>query len=105
MSDRSLRFLDRKVTDMPVDWVSLAAVVMGTLIVLIPVAGITLRFALKPVTEAVLAFKASQGRERQIDILEKRVTYLEQQNENLESEMRRIGRVVEFHEKLEAPDE
>jgi len=37
----------------PVDWVALAGVIMGTLIILIPVAGLTARFALKPIVEAV----------------------------------------------------
>lgn len=90
---------------MPIDWVALAGVIMGTLIVLIPVAGITLRFAMKPISEAVLAFKASQGREEKVEILEKRVALLEQQNENLESELERVVEAVKFHERLEAPSE
>lgn len=90
---------------MPIDWVALAGVIMGTLIVLIPVAGITLRFAMKPISEAVLAFKASQGREEKVEILEKRVALLEQQNENLESELGRVVEAVKFHERLEAPRE
>lgn len=90
---------------MPVDWVSLAAVVMGTLIILVPVAGITIRFALKPITEAVLAFKSAQGEGQRLDLLEKRVGFLEHQNENLESEVTRLAEVVKFHDQLEAPTE
>ena len=90
---------------MPVDWVGLAGVVMGTLIVLIPVAGVTLRFALKPISEAVVAFRSSQGAAREMELLEKRVAYLEQQNSNLESQVERLAEVVEFHDRLEAPRE
>lgn len=85
---------------MPIDWVGLAGVIMGTLIVLIPVAGITLRFALKPITEAVIAFKASEGKDEQMRLLEKRIAYLEHQNDNIESELERIAEVAEFHRRL-----
>lgn len=88
---------------MPVDWVALTAVVMGTLTVLIPIAGLTLRFALKPVTEAMIAFKGSQGATQEVRLLEKRIAYLEQQNSHLESEMERLTEVVDFHDRLEAP--
>lgn len=87
---------------MPVDWVSLAGVVMGTLIVLVPVAGFTLRFALKPVTEAVAAFRSARGAEREFDLLEKRVAYLEQQNDHLEEQVERLAETVDFHRQLEA---
>ena len=90
---------------MPIDWVGLAAVIMGTLIVLVPVAGITIRFALKPITEAVIAFKSSQGEGERVDLLEKRIAFLEHQNENLEQEMERLSEVVSFHDRLEAPAE
>lgn len=90
---------------MPVDWVSLAAVIMGTLIVLVPVAGITLRFALKPVSEAVVAMRATRGTDRQIDLLEKRVAYLEQQNSHLEEQVEQLAEVVDFHRRLDAGPE
>lgn len=90
---------------MPIDWVALAGVIMGTLIVLIPIAGITIRFAMKPITEAVLAFRASQGRNEKVDLLEQRIALLEQQNESLESELERVVEAVRFHERLEAPKE
>lgn len=90
---------------MPVDWVALAAVIMGTLIFLIPIAGLTLRFALKPVTEAVIAFKSSQGMGQEIELLEKRVAFLEQQHGNLEEAVDRLAEAVEFHDRLAAPQE
>lgn len=90
---------------MPIDWVALVAVVMGTLTILIPIAGFTLRFALKPVTEAVIAFRSSQGVGQEIELLEKRVSFLEQQNANLEEQIDRLTSAVEFHDRLAAPEE
>lgn len=90
---------------MPVDWVALVAVIMGTLTILIPIAGLTLRFALKPVTEAVIAFRSSQGVGQEIELLEKRVAFLEQQNSNLEESIDRLVEAVEFHDRLAAPQE
>jgi hypothetical protein len=50
----------------PVDVTSVVAVFMGTLIVIIPIAGVAARFALKPIAEAVVKISASQSANEQL---------------------------------------
>lgn len=90
---------------MPVDWTSLAAVVMGTLIILIPVAGLTARFALKPIAETFARVQEARGSQEQIHMLEQRLQLLEQQQANVESTVERLQEVVEFHDRLEGGGE
>ncbi|MCK5411616.1 MAG: hypothetical protein KAJ67_05945 [Gemmatimonadetes bacterium] len=84
----------------PVDWVALAGVIMGTLIVLIPVAGLTARFALKPIVEAVARMRQTQGAAEHLALVEQRLALLEQQQANTESDVGRLLEVQEFQEKL-----
>jgi len=84
----------------PVDWVALAGVIMGTLIVLIPVAGLTARFALKPIVEAVARMRQTQGAADHLALLEQRVALLEQQHANTEEDVGRLLEVQDFQEKL-----
>ena len=84
----------------PVDWVALAGVIMGTLIVLIPVAGLTARFALKPIVEAVARMRQTTGAAEHLALLEQRVALMEQQQANTESDVGRLLEVQEFQEKL-----
>lgn len=90
---------------MPVDWTGLAAVVMGTLIILIPVAGLTARFALKPIAEAFARMQEARGSRDQLHMLEQRLQLLEQQQAGMESTVERLEEVVEFHDRLESPGE
>lgn len=89
---------------MPVDWVSLAAVIMGTLVILIPVAGLTARFALKPIAEAFARVQEARGSQEQLQVMEQRLHLLEQQHANMENAVERLEEVVEFHDRLEEPE-
>lgn len=82
------------------DVTGLVATIGGLLIILIPVAGLTARFALKPVVEAI--FKARHS-PRETAILEKRVALLEQQLRSLEGSMERLAEDSEFRRQLETP--
>ncbi len=84
----------------PVDWVALAGVIMGTLIILIPVAGLTARFALKPIVEAVARMRQTGGAAEHLALLERRMALMEQQQANTESDVGRLLEVQEFQEKL-----
>lgn len=85
---------------MPIDWVSLVAVVMGTSIVLIPVAGLTARFALKPMVEALARWKEAQAEGSNNRLLEQRVALLEAQLGQVEGSLNRVLEEQEFHRKL-----
>ena len=84
----------------PVDIVSLVAVMMGISIVLIPVIGLTARFALKPTVEALGKFFETRGSEEIVKILERRVALLEQQVEHLEGSHQRLEEVSTFNREL-----
>lgn len=87
---------------LPIDLTAIIAVIMGISIILIPVAGLTARFALKPVVEALgRSFEARDQRET-VKILERRVAYLEQQLENVENAVVHLEEITDFHERLDS---
>jgi hypothetical protein len=88
---------------MPVDVTGLVATIGGLLIVLIPVAGLTARFALKPIVEAIFNARENSAGAREAAILEKRVALLEQQLHSIEGSMERLAEDTEFRRQLEAP--
>lgn len=91
----------------PIDLTSLVATIMGISIVLIPVIGITARFALKPTVEALSKFLHTKELDENVNILERRMTLMEHQLESIESSVRRIAEVTEFHQALgkgDSPD-
>ena len=59
--------------------IPIAAILIGGLLLLIPVAGLTLRFALKPAMEAYAQMREAQGQDRTVQLLEQRVALLEEQ--------------------------
>lgn len=85
---------------MPIDVTEIVAVVLGLSVVLIPIAGLTARFALKPVVEAFGRLGEHRGLEETVAILERRLDLLEAQNESMDRSIRRIADAVEFDRKL-----
>lgn len=77
---------------LPIDLTAIVAVVMGMMVVLIPIAGLTARFALKPVVESLAKLFVSRTVEETVQITDRRVALLEQQVESLE------GLVARLHE-------
>lgn len=88
---------------MPVDWVGLAGVIMGTLIILVPVAGITARFALKPIVESLALARQTPQTDERLASLESRMTLLENQMDGTEAELRRLSDESEFRKELRGP--
>ena len=88
---------------MPVELTGLIGTIGGILIVLIPVAGLTARFALKPIVEAISKAREVPGASREAAILEQRVALLEQQLRNVETNVERLVEDSDFRRQLEAP--
>ena len=89
----------------PVDLVGLVAVFMGCLTVLIPIAGFTARFALKPVTEAIARMRESGNAGETVRMLERRIALLEQEQQallDLRKDVDRLNEAVEFRDRLES---
>jgi hypothetical protein len=85
----------------PIDLTSLVATIMGISIVLIPVIGITARFALKPTVEALSRFLHTKELDESVNILERRMSLVENQLESMDNSLRRIADVTEFHHALD----
>ena len=64
---------------LPVDMTQLVAVVLGCMIPLIFVLGITMRFAAKPLVEALGKLRENGAPARELDVLSRRVLELEQE--------------------------
>lgn len=88
---------------LPIDLTAVLGVVMGSLMVLIPVAGLTARFALKPVVEAMVRARNGQTTQEEVRLLQQQVSLLEQQVQTMETTVRRLGDEHEFRRQIEAP--
>lgn len=64
---------------LPVDVVQLVAVALGCMIPLIFVVGITMRFAAKPLVEALGKLRENGAPARELEVLSRRVLELEQE--------------------------
>ena len=87
---------------LPVDLVALVSSILGISIVLIPVMGVTARFALKPTVEALGRMFEHRGLEETVQILERRLALMEQQMESMETSVRRIADAQDFERALES---
>jgi len=85
------------------DFIGMIAVAGGILIVLIPIAGLTARFALKPLIESVTAaMRARQGGEVSAGV-ERRMALLEDEVAALRGELRKVSDGAAFDRSLAAP--
>jgi len=87
---------------LPIDLTALVAVIMGVSIVLVPVIGLTARFALKPTVEALGRFFEHKGLDESVHIMERRLALMEQQIETMEGTVKRLAEVTEFHRQLDS---
>ncbi len=85
---------------LPIDFVALISVIMGISIVLIPVAGLTARYALKPIVDALGRYFEGKGTEEAAKIAERRLTLLEQQIDEMQGTLNRLVEVSEFNASL-----
>jgi len=69
---------------LPVDLTQLVAAIMGMLLVLIPVLGLAVRYAAKPLVEALVATRGEGARPADLGALKMRI-------EALEHEVRELG--------------
>ncbi len=88
---------------LPIDLTALLAVFMGISIVLIPVLGITARFALKPTVEALSHFFNKKGSDEAVSILERRMALIGQQVESIDTNVQRLVETAEFDRNLATP--
>ena len=88
---------------MDVNIIGLTAVVIGGLSILIPITGLTARFALKPIIEAITTLRAGQEGDRRVGYLEQRLALVEEQLHSMERDHQRLVEADDFRRQLESP--
>lgn len=88
---------------MPIDLVALIGTILGISIVLVPVIGLTARFALKPVVEALGRVFEGRSNDESMRLMERRLELQEQQIEALQAALKQISDTQEFDRQLSAP--
>jgi len=83
-----------------IDLEFLAVVAMAFTIVLIPILGLTARFALKPTVEALGTLLRQKGSEESLLLMERRMSLMEQQLELMEGTLRRVDEATSFDRQL-----
>lgn len=66
-------------TVQPIDLPALVGTIIGGLFILIPTVGLTVRFALKPVIEAIASLRDTNRERVELDQLARRIAVLERQ--------------------------
>lgn len=82
--------------------IPLAAILVGGTAIILPIAGLTARFALKPVVEAFARLKSSTGAEQRLELMETRMALVEEQMHALERDNARLREESEFQKRLES---
>ncbi len=88
---------------LPIDLTEIVAIVLGMSVVLIPIMGLTARFALKPLVESLGKVNEVRGVEETVAITERRVALLEQQLEAMDATVRNLEAGEAFDRALGAP--
>jgi hypothetical protein len=85
------------------DWAEILGIMMAALIVLIPITGFTLRFAIKPISEAIGSMRAGQPAGGEVVELRGQVEALKGQMDGIESVLHRLVEAQEFQAELLKP--
>jgi hypothetical protein len=78
------------------------AIFLGMMVVLIPIAGLTARFALKPLMEALRSYRELQGDNQAQQLVERRMALMEEQMHSMDRAIRELSEESEFRRDLES---
>lgn len=84
------------------DLTGLVAVTLGIMIVLVPVVGVTARFALKPIVEAFARMKEIQGQEQKVALMEQRIALLEEHIHSVDRNLSALQEDADFRRQLDS---
>jgi hypothetical protein len=88
---------------LPIDITGLIATILGISIVLVPVIGLTARYALSPTVQALAKAFESRGSDETIRILERRIDLQEQEMAGLRAVVQGVEDAHDFERQLSAP--
>jgi hypothetical protein len=86
----------------PGELIGLVAVVLGGLSILIPIAGLTARIAMKPIVESLARYREARGGDENSILLERRMGLIEQQLDGMERSLRLLVEDADFRRGLES---
>jgi uncharacterized protein (DUF2164 family) len=78
------------------------AIFLGMMVILIPIAGLTARFALKPLMEALRSYRELQGDNQAQQLIERRMALMEEQMHSMDRALRELSEESEFRRDLES---
>jgi uncharacterized protein (DUF2164 family) len=78
------------------------AIFLGMMVILIPIAGLTARFALKPLMEALASYRELQGDNQAQQLIERRMALMEEQMHSMDRAIRELAEESEFRRDLES---
>lgn len=81
------------------------AVLLGGIIVLVPILGLTLRFALRPVIETWARLRSAPTPESQTELLGRQVALLEAELQHVQHTMQGLQEAQDFQRRLESEPE
>jgi len=87
------------------DWAEILGILLASLIVLIPITGFTLRFAIKPISEAIANIRSGQSGAIEVAALKQQVESMQDQMSGIESSLHRLVEAQEFQAELLKPAE
>lgn len=87
----------------PIDLVPLVAVVMGISVILVPVIGYTARQVLKPFQQSFARYLEARAAEDTVRTLERRLAFVEQQLDAMETTLSGLAEAADFDRRLRAP--
>lgn len=90
---------------LPIDVTALVATILGISVVLIPVLGLTARFALKPAVEALSKLFEARGADEALKLLERRIELQEQEIAMLAQTVRSLSEAHDFDRALTSSTE
>lgn len=87
--------------DGPEILIPLVAILVGGIAIILPIAGLTARFALKPLVDSYVRVREGGGGER-MELMARRLTLLEEQLQAVEKEQARLAEDQDFRAQLKA---
>ncbi len=83
--------------------IPITAILVGGTAVILPIAGLTARFAFKPLVEGLARLKEGSSGGARVALIEQRLALMEEQIHMLERDNQRLTEEVEFRRELQSP--
>ena len=76
------------------------AMLLTAMVIFVPVAGLTMRFALKPIVDSIARLMEARAQSAASELLEKRLALVEQELQAMRAEVARVVERGDFYDRL-----